>query len=210
MSNSYKIDLVTRYQNAFGFVAKNFSGKILNVGLSNSGLYANIEIYSINDAEFEDMILKASGIELKFGSVPFVGGNHGVLKGLFGKEVAANNIFAPPPMLSFSRQKNIKETPIAGGDGVVVENYGMRPWAIKLQGVLIDLQEHNYPFDQEKQLIELFEIQDRIDVTSELFNNKGIDSIYFTSIDLSGVEGYPDTIKYTLAAKSIKPIEFEL
>jgi len=209
MSGQYKVDLLGRYISAFGFLAKRFS--TLGVGISHSGIYANINTYTVDDSEFDEIILRANGIELKFGAMPFVGGNYGVLAGLLGKkELAVGDIFAPPPMLSFSRQKNINETPIEEGDGVVVEYYGLQPWSVKIQGLLIDMDEHSYPHDREKQLNKLFEYAGRVDVVGDLFANKGIDSIYFTSIDIEGIEGYEDTVKYTLLARSIKPVEFEL
>lgn len=211
----FKIDLASRYQNAFGFLAKNFSSRVLGVGLSNTGLYAKIDTYQIDEYDFDEIILSTENIQLKFGSMPFISnGNHGILQGAWDlldhKKEDYNNVFAPPPMLQFSRKKNIKETFVDGSDGVVVENYGMQPWSIKLQGILIDIDTHNYPKNKVKDLIKLFNVSDRIDVVGDLFADKGINSIYFTSINIEGVEGFPDTIKYTLEAKSINPIEFEL
>ncbi len=210
----YKVDLLTRYQNAFGFLAKNVTSRVLKgVGISSTGIYANVDTFGDDNTEFDEITLSYKDLELKFGSLPFLGGNHGILEDifeLFSKENTFENIFAPPPMLSFTRQKNIKETPIDGSDGVVVENYGMQPWNIKMQGIVIDMEEHQYPKEQIKQLTQLFEIPDRIDVVGDTFADKGIDTIYFTSISIDGVEGFPDTQKYTLQARSIKPIEFEL
>ncbi|MCT4613587.1 MAG: DUF6046 domain-containing protein [Marinifilaceae bacterium] len=212
---NYRIDLATRYQNAFGFLAKNFGSKILNVGISNSGIYKNFELYEGEEEEFENISMKAKGIILNFGSLPFTQGKSGLFKGkmaeLFNKsEEKTGSFFAPPPMVSFNRSKAIKETYVNGSDAVVVENYGLKPWNIKLSGIIIDMESHHYPKKKVEELNNFFEINDRVEITGNLFSDKGIDSIYFKSISFDMVEGFPDTIKYSLQARSIKPIEFEL
>lgn len=209
----YTIDLATRYQNAFGFVAKNVAGKLLGVGLSNSGLYTNIQLIENKEASFDEMILTGNGFDLKFGAYPFVGGNYGLLDslGILGNEESISDVFAPPPMFTFSRGKNIKTTAIPGSDAEVVENYGLKSWQIKMQGLLIDMKDHTYPSQQIQQFRKVFEVGSQFDVESEIFDDLGIYSIYFTEINsLSGVEGFEDTWKYSITARSISPVEFGL
>lgn len=196
---TYKIDLASRYKNAFGYLAKNFDTKVINVG--NESKFTDVKTFLPDIPMFDSIIMTCEGLPLVFGSAPMANKI---------ANTALSAVFAPPPMLSFTRAKNIKETFIDGSDGVVVENYGMKPWSIKMQGILIDTALHQYPAAQVMLLTKMFEKPSRVEVIGALFADKGIDAIYFTSVNIEGVEGFPDTLKYTLQAKSIKAIEFEL
>ncbi len=219
----FTIDLANRFQNAFGFVAKNALGKKGGIGLSNSGLYHGIQVFDDEKNAFEKLILTESGnkygkgklLTLEFGSLPFIGGNHGILEEIgldvFTSENSENSLLLPPPILSFSRGKNIKTTPINGSDGEVVESYGLKSWDIQMQGLIIDMNKHDYPARELKEIIKVFELGTQFNVESSIFADLGITCLYFTNLSgLSGVEGYEDTWKYTLSAKSINPIEFSL
>ena len=128
----------------------------------------------------------------------------------FGDNIRGNeNVFAPPPMVSFSKSKNLVITEIDGSDAEVVERYGDKSWEIKLQGIIIDMKSHKYPADGVVKLREFFNTPEAFEVTkSTMFLNLDINNIYFTNVDISGVSGFADTIQYTLSARSIKPIEF--
>ncbi len=127
----------------------------------------------------------------------------------FGDMAHGQNMFAPPPMVSFSKSKNLVITEIDGSDAEVVERYGDKSWEIKLQGIIIDMKNHQYPQAGVVKLREFFNAPEAFEVTtSTMFHNLDINSIYFTNVDISGVSGFADTIQYTLSARSIKPIEF--
>ncbi|MDE5424027.1 DUF6046 domain-containing protein [Ancylomarina sp. DW003] len=217
----FTIDLANRFQNAFGFVAKNALGKTEGIGFSNSGLYHNINFFDGKTEEFEVLELIQSGTEggsvLRFGAFPFIGGNYGILEDTGIDKPTKKSLsgdtdwFAPPPILSFSRGKNIKTTAINGSDGEVIESYGLKSWDIQMQGLIIDMNKHHYPADKLKKIREVFELGTQFNVESSIFAELDISCLYFTKLSgLSGVEGYEDTWKYTLSAKSIKPIEFSL
>jgi len=209
----YTISLADRFSSAFGFVAKNMASKLLGVGLSDSGLYTNIQLIENGDAIFDEITLRGNGFDLRFGAFPFVGGNHGVLDslGILKNKSSESTVFAPPPMFTFSRGKNIQTTSINGSDAEVVENYGLKSWRIKIQGLLIDMDNHQYPSDKIRMIRQVFEVGNQFAVEGKIFDDLGIDSIYFTELNtLSGVEGFEDTWKYTLTAKSIIPVEFGL
>jgi len=211
----YTIDLANRFQSAFGFTAKNALGlsnsesyqvkpNSLGDKKSNSGLYNNINLFDDQSEQFETFKLIQSGTEegaiLNFGAFPFIDGKD-----------AVKDWFAPPPILSFSRGKNIKTTAINGSDGEVIESYGLKSWDIKMQGLIIDMNKHYYPADKLKKISQVFELGAQFKVESPIFAELGITCLYFTNLSgLSGVEGYEDTWKYSLSAKSIKPIEFSL
>ena len=97
-----------------------------------------------------------------------------------------------------------------GNEAEVVENFGVNSWEIELDGLVVDMDEHGYPGEKVKLLAEFFEINDVIDVACPLLLDLGIRSIYFREQSFEPVEGFPDTVKYSLVAKSIKPAVFSL
>ena len=92
----------------------------------------------------------------------------------------------------------------------IVENFGVNSWDIDLNGLLVDMDEHGYPGAKVRQIARFFEINDVIDVACPLLLDMGIRSVYFKEQSFEPVEGFPDTVKYSLTAKSIKPALFSL
>lgn len=123
---------------------------------------------------------------------------------------AVSGVLAPPPMLSFKREKNIITTRIDGSDAVIVESFGAKEWDITLDGILVDMQHHTYPANEMRQLREMFEANTTFEVWDcDILADLGIEQIYFDKLeDLKVLEDYPDTVKFALKAKSIKPLEF--
>lgn len=122
----------------------------------------------------------------------------------------ADGILAPPPMLSFTREKNIVTTNVDGSDAVVVESFCVKQWDITIEGILVDMEEHHYPQEQMRKLRELFEVNAMFDVLDcEVLDDLGVRSLYIDKIEsLKFVDGFQDTVKYTLKAKSMQPVEF--
>ena len=113
-------------------------------------------------------------------------------------------------MLSFTRDKNIITTAIDGSDAVIVESFGVKPWKITLEGILVDLENHHYPGSKMRQLRELFEANTTFEVWDcDILADLGIEQVYFEKIkELKVLEDYQDTVKYQIKAESIKPVEF--
>lgn len=213
----YIVDLFARYQSAFGFavgVAMGTAEGMLNGGLFKAGIVYNdarwkiatelkgdknfsLETYKPTDWKFAEVVMKHEGKEMNFA---------------FGSLTAeTENIFAPPPLMRFRRTKNISVTVVDGGDEAeIVENFGMNSWDIDMNGILVDMDEHAYPGEKVKELSEFFAVNDIIDVACPLMLDMGIKSIYFKEQSFEPVEGYPDSVKYTITAKSIKPALFSL
>jgi hypothetical protein len=206
----YVIDISERFLAGFGFLAKNIAPRLLKVGYNGKFIYGNIDVYSESSRTFDELYLSGNGFNIKFGAMPFLSGNFGLLSDVISKDQVTDNVFAPPPMISFSRSKNIKTTEITNSDVEVVENFGNKSWSIKIQGILVDMENHLYPSKWVKTLNKVFEINKPYEVASNIFADHGIEWIYFTNIDSSGIQGYEDTWKFTLTARSIKPVEFEL
>lgn len=213
----YTVDLITRYQSAFGFVSGTLVGEL--EGLANGAIFKagmaynearwkaakllkaeqtlDAQVYTPMDWKWAEMVMKHEGKELDFG---------------FGSLTQeTQGVFAPPPLMRFRRTKNINVTVIDGGDEAeVVENFGVNSWDIELNGLLVDMDEHRYPGEKVKQLRQFFEINDVIEVACPLLLDLGIKSIYFKEQGFEPVEGWADTVKYSLMAKSIKPVLFSL
>lgn len=210
----YIADIAKRYTSA-GFVSGVVVGELetlANAGIIKAGMLYNdarwkasqasdkdydIECYQPNNWEWAEMKLTHEKDELFFG--------FGMMNG------ETQGIFAPPPLVKFQRTKNINVTVIDGGDEAeIVENFGVNSWEIEMNGILVDMNEHQYPADKVKKLAEFFRINDIIDVACPLFMDLGIKAIYLKEQSIEPVEGYPDTIKYSITAKSIKPAVFSL
>ena len=213
----YTVDLITRYQSAFGFVSGTLAGELegaLNGGIFRAGVAYNesrwkaagtdkaeprydVKMYAPREWRWAEMTLKHEGKELHMGAGSLLAETQGV--------------YAPPPLMRFRRTKNINVTVIDGGDEAeIVENFGVNSWEIDISGLLVDLDEHGYPGEKVKEMARFFEINDVIEVACPLLLDMGIKSIYFKEQSFEPVEGFPDTVKYTLSAKSIKPVLFSL
>lgn len=189
---SIVINLAARYAAAFGMVS--ISNAMHQVVVTKEDNKYGVEHYN-NDSRFQNIVFEYEGIRLEFDSM--IGGD-------------ASSVFASPPVLSFSREKNLVETEISGSDTVVVERWGTKQWDINIQGFLVDMDAHRYPDNEIQKIVSLFEYNGIIRVVGEQFYDKGIDSIYIQSVDLNIVEGYSDTIRYSIRAKSIKEVGFNL
>ena len=186
------IDLYARFSSAFGYVAANMRTRTQQP-------LSGVEVYAA-DATFADLKLKSA----KDGKVYE-----------FRNTILSdtdNGIFAPPPMLKFDRAKKITATPIAGSDNVVVEDFGLEQWTITMDGLLVDMENHQYPTAKMQRFRQLFETPDIFDVLEcQVMTDLGINALYFESLkDLAVVDNYPDTVKYKLSAKSIQPPEFTI
>ena len=189
------INLSARLMSAFGYVASNESSTLRKQKFAEANNLSGA-MYPKTDASFEEFsIVKNKDEKLLFGS-------------MMSSRTDGNKVFAPPPMCSFSKGKNLIITEMDGG-GEVVERYGDKSWQIKMQGVLIDMENHQYPKQQIIKLREFFDVNDMFAVESlGIFYDLKIMNIYFTDVDISGVAGFEDTIQYSLTARSVKPVEF--
>lgn len=223
------INLADRYKAAFGMVAQNvipralkygaqLIGKQANLGIGGQFFYFNIDTFDPVDPNFDNILLRSdeAGIEVKFGDMPFLKGKSITndiiekITGLFGGDEDPTGtipVFAPPPMISFSKEKKLGTTEVGGGNDEVIENYGHKAWEIKMQGLLVDMVNHHYPLEQDKMLTRIFDADVIYEVQSQLMQAKGIYNVVFRKINTSPIQGYTDTLKYTLYGRSHKGIE---
>lgn len=194
-------DFASRFKTAFGFVAGNVASRLASTGFGDVqkvGDNYGLTVYNGRDAAFDEVTLK-KGVN---------GPSY-----LFAYRSLAedyNNVFATPPMLRMSRAKRLVVSVIDNSDLEVVERYSTEPWEISLRGLLIDMVNHEFPLDKLQTMNEIFEVNSIWTVSSEIINAIGVDAIYIKDIEIEFVEGYEDTIAYTMTTRAIKPLEYQL
>ena len=230
------IDLNDRYKRAFTYLPRLLNGSEMeqHIAQHNTLIATQNLAMSVNGRMIDQKLIEISNSRERTGHTTFSGDvevnvytNNFTFADLKlksakdGKEYEFRNsilmkgesgIFAAAPMLKFDRSKKITATAIAGSDNVVVEDFGLEPWTITMDGLLIDLDAHQYPTAKMQTFRQMFETPDIFDVLEcRLMRDLGIYALYFEKVDsLSVLEDYPDTVKYTLKAKSIQPPEFTI
>lgn len=189
------IDLVARYAAAFGMMAIGKEINKLFIEQDENGDY-KFEYFPFQAADVEYVKMEIPDLEpLEFSAV---------LQGDQG------SIFAPPMLITFSQEKSLIESEVNDADPIVVERWGTKPWEISMQGVLIDLDNRIYPSDEIRRLNRNWQYNGVVKVSGRQFEERDIDTIYFKSINFTPVEGYQDTIQFTIQASSIRAVSFTL
>ena len=125
------------------------------------------------------------------------------------KKPTIRKFLAPPPMVSFSRSKNVVMTTIDRSNAEVIENFGNKPYEVRFQGILIDASEHQYPGDILREVHQMFENNGTYKVVGDIFSDLNICELFFhDGLSFDFVEGYVDTIKWSASAKAVEPAEF--
>ena len=195
MSDGIILNLGERYAAAFGLLA--IGGKPDKAHIDKD---YKLTFFDESDETAADISLTFDGKEVAFGQIPFVKTGN----------ADPNKLFAPPPLITFNRQKHHVETPINGSDAVVVERWGIKSWDIRMNGLLIDVENRQYPAEYIRNLNRLFSYKGVVDVSGAQFEDKDIDSIYFKSVSIQPIPGYADTVKFSLTARSINAVGFTL
>ncbi|MDL2314766.1 DUF6046 domain-containing protein [Bacteroidales bacterium OttesenSCG-928-C19] len=180
-----------RFESAFNFVPGSVLGLVVD---SISPL--NVQFMGENEDDFDELKLY-----------------NGTEEYLFAYRAISDSyagVFATPPMLSIRREKTLIETPIDNSDIVVVERYNTKPFEITMKGLLIDMDLHTFPLDKMEQLNEIFEANHEWNVASKILNKLKVEAIYMRNFALEFVEGFEDTIAYTISTKAIRPLEYQL
>ncbi|WP_413534072.1 DUF6046 domain-containing protein [Empedobacter brevis] len=189
------IDLSKRYAAAFGMLAVGKAAQKLFVEKKKDQDY-NFELYPKTNFESE---------YVKF-TIP----DQNPLEFSTALTAKTENVFAPPLLMTFSREKSLVKTEVNDDDFVVIERWGMQPWNIKINGLLIDLDNRTYPSDEIIKLNNSWNYKGVVEVVGKQFLEKGIDSIVFESIEFTPIEGFEDTIQFSISAFSIKSVNFTL
>lgn len=198
------IDFAGRFQSAFGFITKNISSRLDKEGFGevirnshNNGfdMKSNVFVWS-DETTFDEISLRNGSERYFFAFRSFSEHDAGV--------------FATPPMLSLKRSKRLVVTCMDNGGTEIVERYATEPYEITWRGLLIDMENHEFPIDKLEQINKIFEANEVWSVDSQILQAVGVSAVYFKDIQIDFVEGYEDTISYTFTARAILPLEYQL
>ena len=107
--------------------------------------------------------------------------------------------------------KNVVRTPIDRSEFEVIEYFGLKPWDVEISGILVDMDNHQYPGNLIKQMRQMFQQPGTYKVAGDMWEDLGIDEIFFEQdFELTFVEGYVDTVKFSVKAISTSPVNFLL
>ncbi|TCN63680.1 DUF6046 domain-containing protein [Acetobacteroides hydrogenigenes] len=201
--------ILARYQYSFGYVAGNVAKVVAN------RVWANlVKLHQYSDVEYSGSGNKEIPLfevgDISFANVEFENSKSGrVYKfGTPGEYGVGKKFLAPPLMVSFSRGKNVVKTAIDRSEIEVIEYFGLKPYTIKIQGILIDMENHGYPSELVQEANRMFEEPGTFKVTGTIFQDLGISEIFFEDgFEVSFVEGYADTVKFSVDATMTSPLE---
>lgn len=194
-------DFSGRYNSAFGYTPSQMSDTLAQSGFkqaleqSDNNFQSAVYVFDSN-THFDEITLRNDTNSY-----------------LFAYRTLAEdyaNVFATPPIMSLSRSKRLVFTPLNDSDIEVIERYGTEPYQITLKGLLIDMENHQFPLDKMETLNRIFEVNSVWKVDSEILAALGIDSLVVLDIEIEFVEGYEDTIAYSLKTRATKSIEYQL
>lgn len=187
------LNLAARYAAAFGIVKA--SEMMAAVSLTKEDNKYSVEFFEDYNPVTEDVRLRYDGEELRFFSM------------LSGDSAT---IFAPPLMMDFDREKDHIKTVTNGDDNVIIERWGTQPWSISIRGILIDVENRQYPTEQVRKLHRLFKRNNVIEVVGVLFEEKDIDTIFLENVKITPLEGFSDSVQFSFTASSIKEVSWSL
>lgn len=112
-------------------------------------------------------------------------------------------------MADFSRAKNIIKTNTLGANGTIKEIYGFDDWHIRIRTLCIRNKEFSER-EQEKKILEWFQVVGSIGIEGYLFTKKNIKSIVLEDIDIKSISGSPNVIPIEITAVSDEAIELAI
>jgi hypothetical protein len=200
MSNISISEVIARYQSGFGYVAGNIASIAGNRIWSN---LIDISTYPVSSANFANVLFTHQKTNKSFGF-----GIEGSLKEIGNS--TSFNYMGPALMISTSRDKIVVETPIDRSEIEVIENFGLKPFEITIQGILIDTENHQYPKALVRLINEIFTLPGTFKIEGEIFADLGITEVFFRSgFEIGFVEGFADTVKFSVNVKSTLPAELQ-
>jgi hypothetical protein len=193
-------DLANRYKGSFGFIATN---AVSRAGIGMAGKFAYVRVPTMQPEQKKqqgdvkvDLYEPAEAVKMSQLGTPIFDAVE------FRLDEEYSYSFPFCPMVDLGRTKHIKTTDINDSDGEVVEMISNKPWSIRFRGLLVNMENHHYPYDQVGEINRLFELKATLKVSSQLFNELGISELYFTDLELSALEGFVDTQPFVLTARS--------
>ncbi len=201
--------LFKRYDRAFGFAAMKVTPRLIQAGFIKPSWYLNTVSFADTQSTYAEMefVNSKSGNKYQFGIDALENGTPALP--FIKQKTGERKFLAPPPMVSFSRDKHTVITPIDRSEHEVVENFGNKSYLFNLRGILIDQEEHQYPSDLVKQVHEIFGAAGTYKVSGDIFNDLEIYEVFFEGgLKIDFVEGFVDTVKFSVNARSVESAEF--
>ena len=195
-----------RYNNAFGYL----SLKVLPRIMRASGAVAN---FDDNDPTYAETIFTSTKDANKVYSFGINGSTGSQAAFPFQADSVGETpvYMSPPLMIRPRRSKNVVRTPIDHSEYEVIEYFGKKVWEIEISGILVDMENHAYPSYLVKQVREMFEQPGTYSVAGPIWDDLGITEVFFESdFELGFVEGYVDTVKFSVKAISTAPVSYLL
>ena len=202
-------EIFDRYNQAFGYSAMKVAPRLIQQGFINPKHFLNIPTYAKTDSSFSEMIFENQLTRQKYSfGIDELGNGTPALPFLTEKP-NTRRFLAPPPMVSFSREKHVVISEIDRSNADVIENFGNKSYNINIQGILIDVEEHQYPGDLLKEVHDMFEARGTYKVSGTIFDDLNILEVFFKSnFQIGFIEGFVDTIKFSVNAISVQAAEF--
>ena len=202
-------DIFDRYNQAFGYTAMKVAPRLIRAGFINPKFFLNIPTYEKTDSSFSEMVFEnqISGTKYSFGIDELENGTPALP--FMTEKTKTRKYMAPPPMISFSRDKHVVVSEIDRSNAEVIENFGNKSYQIRIQGILIDVEEHQYPGGLLKEVHNMFEADGTYKVSGTIFDDLNIMEVFFKSnFQIGFVAGFVDTVKFSVNAMSVRAAEF--
>lgn len=188
------INIASRLVAALGFKAAQSLPYYTLLGYANPFGFERYE----NELDFEDVAISYAGEVLEFYTRDITG------------KVEGQNQLAPPPLLTFNRAKRLIITPMSGEDIEVVERWNSGQYSIEMVGILVDVENRFYPTEKIEALHQMFAFNNVLELSGLQFTEKDISHGYCQSLNITGVPGFSDTIRYRLQLKATQEANFTL
>lgn len=114
------------------------------------------------------------------------------------------------PTLEISGAKAIVKTEVAGRDGEVKENMGLKDWTITIRGIAFNESGDGYPTAQVKALRELIMKKTSLEIKCWFTQLFGIRQIVIEDWSFPEMEGYQNAQAYRFTCSSDEPISLKL
>lgn len=204
--------IIDRYNEAFGVTAQKVAPRLIQLA-NKAGVNINLpglDVFNDTATDFANVTFKNSLDPKKVYSFGINTSDNKALPFFkFQKDVASQGYLAPPPMVSFRRGKNAVITPVDRAGFEVIENFGLKSWQIRLQGILVDTDDHQYPQELLRKVREMFEASGTYAVEGQIWDDLEIQEVFFKDdFNISFVEGFVDTVKYSVSLISTSQAQF--
>lgn len=123
-----------------------------------------------------------------------------------------NGAYLPnEPLVSIIGGKQIVKTLLDGRDGTFKENMALDDYKITIRGICVDEDNpEEYPEDQVRQIRQVYEEKEAVDVVNDLLTLFGINSMVVDTLEIEAIAGSNGMQAYIINCLSDKEFDLEL